>query len=91
MTDKQIIIDGINVSGCEHIDFDCTNCEIFANMCHENSNCCYKKYKRKEQILTEIKKIAEKKCLGCTNFCNDESIRFCVTKQILQKISEVEI
>lgn len=42
-----------------------------------------------KQTIIEIKEIAEKKCLGCTNFCNDESIRFCVTKQILQKISEV--
>lgn len=45
------------------------------------------KYK---QALTKIKEIAEKKCLGCTNFCDCDNISFCVIKQILQKISEVE-
>ena len=45
------------------------------------------KYK---QAFAEIKEIAEKKYLGCTNFCDDDNIRFCVIKQILQKISEVK-
>lgn len=56
MTDKQII-DDVDVSGCKHIDADCFNCEIFAEVCHEVfPNCYYKQLKRKEQECEEYKK-----------------------------------
>ena len=152
--DKQIIIDGVDVSWCENlmqgiVPFGCMEDRKTCS-CMNNPNCLYKQLKRKEQeceelksdnlqevgqlkfaigtltaenlhlkelldmriealcdsckagsmlpikcriyekTLTEIKEIADKKCLGCVNFCNDDNTRFCVIKQILQKINEVE-
>ena len=58
MTDKQIIIDGVDVSGCEYYNkYDKTCREVNGNydtdICEfdkcENSNCYYKQLKRKEQ------------------------------------------
>ena len=61
MTDKQIIIDGVEVSGCaylDNIDFDelCLmlsspyECQV---NCSNKPNCYYKQLKRKEQELQE--------------------------------------
>jgi 6-phosphogluconolactonase/glucosamine-6-phosphate isomerase/deaminase len=61
MTDKQIIIDGCDVSGCEYyceryckqvVDED--GCYVF--LCAEDANCHYKKWQRKEQECEELKK-----------------------------------
>lgn len=68
MTDKeQIMINGVDVSGC--ISFDknneyniCCYDDIredkipFANFCVENKNCYYKQLKRKEQECEELLK-----------------------------------
>ena len=65
MTDKQIIIDGVDVSGCEYYDknkpsLTCT-CEEYP--CSECYNCYYKQLARKtaecekyKQALDEIEK-----------------------------------
>ena len=62
MTDKQIIIDGVDVSECEYYNKDDKTCrEVNGNydtdLCEfdkcENSNCHYKNWKRKEQNLQE--------------------------------------
>ena len=55
---KEIIIDGVDVSGCEYYDknkpsLTCT-CEEYS--CSECYNCYYKQLKRKEQALDEIEK-----------------------------------
>ena len=55
MTDRQIIIGDIDVSGCEYYDEErptltCT-CEEYP--CSECYNCYYKQLKRKEQELQE--------------------------------------
>ena len=69
MTDKQMIIDGIDVSGCEKhgetIDgITCGNGERIrlANeiitkhkLCKDNPNCYYKQLKRKEQECERLK------------------------------------
>ena len=64
MIDKQIIIDGVDVSGCEwfgQIDLDinviCTSnspkkCNAY---CKDIPNCYYKQLKRKEQECEELK------------------------------------
>ena len=71
MTDKQIIIDGVNVSGCEKqgetiAGITCGNGERIrlANeiitkhkLCKDNPNCVYKQLKAKEQECEELKKI----------------------------------
>lgn len=54
MTDKQIIIDGVDVSGCKYFrkDDPCKNtCHYFCTPCEcvEIQNCMYKYAKRKEQ------------------------------------------
>lgn len=60
MTDKQIIIDGIDVSGCEYycerhckqvVDED--GCYVF--LCADDKYCHYKKWQRKEQECEELK------------------------------------
>ena len=69
MTDKQIIIDGVNVSGCEKqgetiAGITCGNGERIrlANeiitkhkLCKDNPNCVYKQLKAKEQECEELK------------------------------------
>ena len=57
MTDKQIIIDGIDISGCEFYwrrKELCTN-GILTSYCKENKDCLYKKYKRKEQECEQLR------------------------------------
>ncbi len=62
MTDKEVIINGIDVSECEHlnyehceIDYDEWNGEIIRyNKCQDNPNCHFKQLKRKEQECEEI-------------------------------------
>ena len=50
MTDKQIIIDGVDVSDCIYYeDGKCFNNEICQCSCNKVAVCYYKEYKRKEQ------------------------------------------
>ena len=65
MTDKQIIIDGVDVADCEHLNA-CNKkmkCVILQDdVCEidpycEGCNCYYKQLKRKEQECEELKKI----------------------------------
>ena len=60
MTDKQIIIDGVDVSGCEYClkmtKYRCTiQRDVYKCLCEENPNCHYKQLKRKEQEVEELK------------------------------------
>lgn len=58
MENKQIIIDGVNVSGCEH--YDDLNCYAYRDSCgypldcKDNHNCYYKQLKRKEQECNQL-------------------------------------
>ena len=102
MTDKQIIDDGIDVSGCEYYNKDDKTCrEVNGNydtdICEfdkcENSNCYYKQLKRKEQECEKLKQtIAEIKEL-VYELTNQEYTDFIEGKQeqILQVISECEV
>ena len=74
MTDKQIIIDGVNMSGCEKqgetiAGITCGNGERIrlANeiitkhkLCKDNPNCVYKQLKAKEQECEELKEKVKK-------------------------------
>ena len=102
MTDKQIIIDGVDVSGCKKYEHEIVRCNAtLKNMCFcggrctdkKNANCYFKQLKRKEQecdklkqTLTEIEEIAM--CIMDDDL--EESSAYYDAKQILQKISEVE-
>ena len=94
MTDKQMIIDGIDVSGCIHYQYNmCTatkdnygDCSFYCKD-YEMNDCYYKQLKSKEQeceklkqTLTEIKEIAEERNYLDYNECLDD---------ILQKIRKV--
>ena len=70
MTDKQIIIDGVDVSKCKYFDCDSKKCKaeyyvrhgyeiVEYDSCIENPNCCFKKLKLTEQKLENIKEICD--------------------------------
>ena len=60
MTDKQVMIDGVDVSGCEcynpNIKMDCILHPLQSDACKNNPNCYYKQFKAKEQECKELKK-----------------------------------
>ena len=64
MTDKQIIIDGVDVSGCSEISLKqdgLHTCWEYKELngisnCKDKPNCLYKQLKRKEQECEELKK-----------------------------------
>ena len=63
MTDKQIIIDGVDVSGCGYIDQDSAWCDLcMTNCAKETKPCYYKQLKRKEQEYEELRKYHNKCC-----------------------------
>lgn len=58
--DKKTIIDGIDVSGCEHcVKMTKYRCiiqrDVYKYLCEENPNCYYKQLKRKEQECDQLK------------------------------------
>ena len=62
MTDKQIIIDGVDVSGCKHFkigtclaDYLLTDMDFSEAKCELCKDCYYKQLKRKEQECEELK------------------------------------
>ena len=68
MTDKQIIIDGVDVSGCKKYEHEIVRCNAtLKNMCFcggrctdkKNADCYFKQLKRKEQECEELKKNVE--------------------------------
>ena len=58
MTNKQIIIDSVDVSGCEFLRNciipDNYGCKIDDSLCCDVGNCYYKQFKRKEQECQQI-------------------------------------
>ena len=58
MTDKQIIIDGVDVSGCEcynpNIKMDCLLHPLQSDACKNNPNCYYKQLKRAENQCEDM-------------------------------------
>ena len=63
MTDKQIIIDGVDVAECEYFNrfrSICHNKNLCCD-CKENPNCYYKQLKRKEQKCEQLKAEFDKK------------------------------
>lgn len=54
--DKQIIIDGVDVSVCEAIGTDGW-CSFWEENCAKNSDCIHKKYLRKEQECAMLRKM----------------------------------
>ena len=102
MTDKQIIIDGVNVKDCKRRIGKDNFCRYYKRPCAENNyNCIWKKYLRKEQECEELKKniIEIQQDLEFATYCESQECgcddaNECLErkkKQILQKISECEV
>lgn len=69
MTDKEIIINGVDVSECYGYvhnakEYDCgeTYSKFHYRYCEENPNCYYKQLKRKENELEELRQYHNKCC-----------------------------
>lgn len=69
MTDKQIIIDGVDVSGCKHYknrnciaDYLLTDMDFSEAKCELCKNCYFKQLKRKERECEELKKQLQAQC-----------------------------
>ena len=63
MTDKEIIIDGVNVNKCAYYEHDgVLTCNDYES-CEDNPNCYFKQLKHKEQALDEIEKYCKKQNL----------------------------
>ena len=100
MTNKQIIIDGIDVSKCGHyhygkceIDYDEWNNEIIRyNECQNNPNCYFKQLKAKEQECKELKEDRERwksNFNGKVSAIEELLQQLDQFKQILAKIKEI--
>ena len=97
MTDKQIIIDGVDVSGCEKqgetiAGITCGNGERIrlANeiitkhkLCKDNPNCVYKQLKRKEQECKELR-------THCKHIDETNKILYNEKVQLLDKNQELQ-
>jgi DNA repair exonuclease SbcCD ATPase subunit len=104
MTDKQIIIDGVDVSGCEHLyrEIDCLAHMDYSECCEgydpsygycPNTDCYYKQLKRKEQECEELKKIideAKNSKLDLKSFLVGEAIQNEYEQQLDQLKAEVK-
>lgn len=61
MADKEIIIDGVDVSGCAYFDYEnegTRECDAYSNECEAN-NCYYKQLARKTQECESLKEEIE--------------------------------
>lgn len=94
--DKQIMIDGIDVSGCEYIGLY-KECKLKCGSCYpvdclDNPNCYYKQLKRKEQECWDLKSVRDmwmSKCeqeMKASEFFQD---RFNDLKRTLIEIKEI--
>ena len=94
MTDKQIIIDGVDVSGCPYyIDRDgsCSSHDCECIKCIHNV-CFYKDYKAKEQECEESKSVRDmwmSKCEQETKTSEFFQDRFDKLKQTLTEIKGI--
>jgi hypothetical protein len=94
MTDKQIIIDGIDVSGCKFID-EWKHCNICKELkdghclvvadieCKTYQDCYYKQLKRKEQEYEELKNFLNEGCLHNLTLMTEQRI-------LLQTLAEIK-
>lgn len=88
MTDKQIIIDGVDVSGCEDYRYfnNAHYCDLHytRKLCEDLHNCYYKQLKRKEQECAN-NEIAHKKEL---EIFNQECID--TQEQLMKAVNELD-
>ena len=95
MTDKQIIIDGIDVSGCKdrYFGWDNSTCQNTGNSCPDlkcenNHNCYYKQLARAKQENKKLKKIINK---SAERFCNDYLKTFKENERLKSELQAKEL
>lgn len=95
MTDKEIMIDGVDVSGCgyyDEIEQECNICgmgkdreDTFCRKCKDNKNCYYKQLKRLEAENAKLKEY-----LKMYQFSDEQHLlKVILIEQILTKIKEI--
>lgn len=97
MTDKQIIIDGVNVAECkDFFENECFNGEKF-RWCKDNKDCYYKQLKRKEQECEELKaeifhlrNEGNKTCAYCVDFIEKEKQLDQLKAEIINRNEKIE-
>jgi hypothetical protein len=82
MTDKQMIYNGVDVSGCEFywLEKDICNNGNLTSDCQEHKDCIYKRYIRKEQECEELKQTLieiEKLAIQGNRYCLDYNVDDC--------------
>ena len=90
MTDKQIIIDGVDVAGCEDYGYRGKArywCHNYDEPCTDYPNCYYKQLKRKEQECEELKHEVEL-MMDCAS-CKVDECKQTLTE--IKEIAEIEI
>ena len=93
MTDKQIIIDGCDVSECPNFTFnkiepnDSICISEQSAMCINNKDCLYKKWKRKEQECEEKQKIAQD---AISKLCAEKSTLYNKLDQLKAKNEQLK-
>ena len=86
LEDKQIIIDGADVSGCEYWKGYCriaSLCDYPGHLCEVTPNCYYKQLKRKEQECEELKEILNEGCLHNLTLMTEQRV-------LLQTLAEIK-
>lgn len=80
MTDKQIMIDGVDVSNCENYNPKGRfTCNPHICNCHQKPNCYYKQLKRKEQECKKLKnkiELLEEELSVIQHNCNREGCKY---------------
>lgn len=88
MDDKQIIIDGVDVSGCEfyidskNLEYNCKQTPQ-SYFCKNKPNCYYKQLKAKEQEREELKEILKEGCLHNLTLITERRV-------LLQTLTEIK-
>lgn len=97
MTDKQIIIDGIDVSKCKYIDienFEKPMCHCITQRnecerpCEDKKNCYYKQLARAKQEDKKLEKIVNK---SAERFCNDYLETFKENERLKSELQAKEL
>ena len=98
MTDKQIIIDDVDVSKCNYFNNTdksyCEECcsEFGCAICNDRPNCYYKQLARKEQECEELKRLIAKQKnakIQLSKLKDKQYKEFCDMKQILIEIKDI--
>ena len=101
MVNKEIYIDGVDVSGCEHFSGTyAKECKaVYANSgykelhdlkCNKSPNCYYKQLKAKEQECEELKEALNEGCLHNLTLMTEQRVLLQTLTEI-KEIAESEI